>query len=174
MTVSAMDISSLRGTNLPLDSRRRDALATYAKFAADDAGVAPQAWVRKTWGFADYEAKALLKGDASEAMWERILKHKNGGWNVAIPVLGAVVGLGLDDFLAAQRRRHVELARRSGAVVRDLRALPDLGGHRSAERSTDLDHGSRSDRSRVVSRDDQEAQDPVSDSRSFAPRRRRP
>ena len=71
MTVTAMDISSLRGTNFPLDSRRRDALATYARLSAEDAGIAPQAWVRKAWDFKDYEAKELLRGNASEAMWER-------------------------------------------------------------------------------------------------------
>lgn len=113
MTVTALDISSLRGTNLPLDSRRRDALATYARFAAEDAGMAPQAWVRKTWGFVDYEAKALLRCDASEAMWERILKHPNGGWKVAIPVLGSVIGLPIHEFFRDQTRLAALEARRA-------------------------------------------------------------
>lgn len=127
MTVTDMDISSLRGTILPLDQRRRDALANFAMLSAVDAGRAPQAWVRKTWDLKDYEAKDLLKGNASEPVWERILKHPNGGWAVAIPIIGAVIGMGLDEFLANQRRKHVELARRSGAVARDLRAVPGLG-----------------------------------------------
>lgn len=110
-----MEISSLRGTNLPLDSRRRDALATYARFAAEDAGIAPQAWVRKTWGFEAYEAKALLRGDASEAMWERILKAKgaHGGWAVALPVMGAVIGLPVHEFFREQTRRAALEARRA-------------------------------------------------------------
>lgn len=144
MQVTAMDITSLRGTVLPLDSRRRDALANLARMAAEDAGMAPQAWVRKAWDLQPYEAKDVLRGAASEPVWERILKHKNGGWAVAIPILGAVVGESLDDFLASQRRKHVEQARRSGAVVRDLRALPALGADRPPEHPPGLDHRRRS------------------------------
>lgn len=101
-----MQITSLRGTNLDLDARRRDALANYARLAAEDAGMAPQAWVRKTWGFEAYEAKHLLRGDASEPMWERILKGKgpHTGWAVAIPVMGAVIGAPIHDFFREQTR----------------------------------------------------------------------
>jgi hypothetical protein len=106
MQVTAMQITSLRGTNLDLDSRRRDALATYARYAAEDAGMAPQAWVRRTWGFEAYQAKALLRGDASEPMWETILKTKgpHGGWSVALPIMGAVIGCPVHEFFREQTR----------------------------------------------------------------------
>ncbi len=127
MTVTYMDISTRRGTVLPLDRRRRDALAEYARMAAQDAGVPPQTFVRQTWRMKDYEAKDLLKGNASEALWERVVKSnhpEHGGWKVVLPVLGAMIGETVEDFLQNERRKHVELARRSGALVRDLRAVP--------------------------------------------------
>ena len=134
MTVTYMDISTRRGTVLPLDQRRRDALANYARLAAEDAGMPPQAFARKVWGFKEYEAKDLLRGNASEALWERIVKSKHpehGGWKVVLPVLGAMIGETVEDFLQNERRKHVELARRSRALVRDLRAIdpvrPDRG-----------------------------------------------
>lgn len=89
------------GTNLPLDQRRKDALASYARKAAGDA-KSKQLWVEKTWDLKDYEAKDLLKGKASEAVWARIICHKNGGWRVVIPVLGSVIGQSLDDFIASE------------------------------------------------------------------------
>jgi hypothetical protein len=115
MELTAMAITSLRGTNLDLDSRRRDALATYARFSAEDAGMAPQAWVRKTWGLEVHEAKALLRGDASEPTWERILKTKgpHGGWSVALPIMGAVIGCPVHEFFREQTRQAALEARRA-------------------------------------------------------------
>lgn len=90
-------------------------------------GAKPQTWVRETWDLKDYEAKDLLKGNASEPVWERILTHKNGGWSVALPILGAVIGQSLDDHLEKQRARHEQQAARLGALVRDLRPVDPTG-----------------------------------------------
>lgn len=124
------------GTVLPLDQRRRDALAELAIQSAIAAGDKPQAWVRKTWGLKEYEAKDLLKGNASEAVWERILKHKNGGWAVAIPILGAVIGQDLHDFIDKERRRHEDQASRLSSLVRDLRPLGSVRRDGSDELDT--------------------------------------
>jgi hypothetical protein len=135
MTVTYMDISTRRGTVLPLDQRRRDALANYARLAADDAGIPAQAFVRKVWGLKEYEAKDLLKGNASEALWERIVKSRHpehGGWKVVLPVVAAMIGKTVEEHLTEERRKHVELARRSGALVRDLRAVDPVRPDRSA------------------------------------------
>ncbi len=126
MTATATMILTRSGTILPLDQRRRDALANYAEHEARAAGVPLQTWVRNTWGLKDYEAKDLIKGNASETVWERILKQRDnphGGWAVALPVIGAVIGLDLDEAIKTERRKHVELARRGGALGRDLRAV---------------------------------------------------
>lgn len=132
MAVTTMDINSLRGTVLALDSRRRDALATFARLSAEDDGVPAQTWVRTRWGLKDYEAKSLLRGDATEPVWERILKHKNGGWSVALPVMGAVIGHGLGDFITKEKARHErarkDLERREQRLVETARDLPAVFG----------------------------------------------
>jgi hypothetical protein len=106
MTYGAEAIMTLRGTNLALDRRRRDALATYAENAALAAGVPAQTWVRQTWGLKDYEAKHLLRGDASEPTWERILKLRGPhcGWFICLPIMGAIIGEDLADHFANEKK----------------------------------------------------------------------
>lgn len=107
MTVTADMIITRGGTVLPLDQRRRDALMTYAQQAADAAGMPRQAWCRKVWKLKDYEAKDLLKGNASETVWERIMKMRGPhcGWAVALPVTAAVIGQDLHEFFRDQMRQ---------------------------------------------------------------------
>jgi hypothetical protein len=106
MTVTGTMIITRGGSILPLDQRRRDALMIYAQQAADMAGVPRQAWCRRVWKLKDYEAKDLLKGNASETVWERIMKMRGPhcGWAVALPVVAAVVGQDLHDFFRDQMR----------------------------------------------------------------------
>lgn len=113
MQVTAEMILTDFGAILPLTRRRRDALADYARKAAAFAGArSAQRWAEKTWGLRDYEAKDLLKGNASEAVWERIQAHPNGGWSVTIPVMGAVIGKSLEDYVQdALRREREEMER---------------------------------------------------------------
>jgi hypothetical protein len=105
MTMAADMIITRRGTILPLDQRRRDALANYAEIAADQAGIPLQRWVRETWSLKDYEAKDLIRGNASEAVWERILKQRgpHGGWRIALPILGAVIGEDIAEHFANEK-----------------------------------------------------------------------
>jgi hypothetical protein len=115
MTVTGTMIITRGGGNLPLDQRRRDALMTYAQQAADLAGVPRQTWVRQAWKLKDYEAKDLLKGNASETVWERILKGRgpHSGWAVALPVLGAVIGVEISEFFRDQMRQAAKDAARA-------------------------------------------------------------
>lgn len=115
MTVTAEMIITRRGTVLPLDQRRRDALMNYAQQAADDAGVPRQSWARKTWDLRDYEAKDLLKGNSSEQVWERILKLRGPhcGYHVALPVMAAVIGHPVHEFFREQTRQAAREAERA-------------------------------------------------------------
>jgi hypothetical protein len=102
MDTTMSEIISLRGTILPLSRRRRDALEAFARLEAEKAGKPPQTWVRETWDFTAAEAKEVLKANASEVLWERIIQHPNGGWKVMIPVMGSVIGQSLDDFVHSE------------------------------------------------------------------------
>lgn len=139
MTYGTDAIMTRRGREFALDRRRRDALATYAEIAAANAGKPPQQWVRETWGLKDYEAKHLLRGNASEVMWERILKLRgpHGGWSVALPVMGAIIGQDVADHFASEReqvaheraRHEAEEARisRLEALARERRSFGRVG-----------------------------------------------
>lgn len=85
---------------------------TYAQQAADAAGMPRQTWCRKVWKLQDYEAKDLLKGNASEVVWERILKLKGEhcGWHVALPVLAAVIGTPVHAFFQDQMKQAAKAA----------------------------------------------------------------
>lgn len=138
MQVTAEMILSDFGAILPLDQRRRDALAAYTRAAAGDAR-SKTLWAQRTWDLKDYEAKDLLKGNASESVWERILKHRNGGWRVALPVLGAVIGESFDDFISSERQRlaneHARIASenaRLASLAGDLGAALGLGVRRAS------------------------------------------
>lgn len=140
MHVTVEMVSTLGGTNFPLDQRIADALAYYAAQAADAAGVPRQTWVRRAWKMADYEAKEILRGKASKAHYERILKLKGEhcGWHVALVVTGAVIGQPINEFFqeqmrlaakqAEQAKHHEQLATaawgRLAAAHRDSRAVP--------------------------------------------------
>lgn len=137
MTVATMDIFTLRGTVLPLDQRRRDALMNYAQIAADAAGVPRQTWCRTVWKLQAYEAKDLLKGNASEIIWERILKLRGPhcGWAVALPVLAAVIGHDVSEFFREQMRQAAKEAERAqedeqlvAAAYRALQSRPAAAG----------------------------------------------
>lgn len=124
---------------LGLDRATRDGLAAYARLRWP-AGTAKAA--ARAWDLTLDEAKGLVAGRASQSTIDKIWKHPAGGWAVILPVLGAVVGHGFEDFLRTERTKHAELARRHGAVVRDLRALA-LPDHRRAGELGAADPGRR-------------------------------
>lgn len=131
MQVTADMIISRGGTSLPLDQRRKDALAVWAKAAAEQADArSAQGWLSKSFGLKDYEAKDVLRGNSSEPIWERMVKHKNGGWPLVLGVMGAVIGHGLDDFIAAEqgrmareREQYAAQERRLASMAGDMRSL---------------------------------------------------
>lgn len=124
MQVTAMEI--LHGKrevqhSFGLDRLTRDALAAYARLRWPS-GAAKHA--AREWGLSVDEARGVVAARASLATIDRIWKHPAGGWAVLFPVMGAVIGQTAEDFLQHERKRHAELARRHGTLVRDLRAGP--------------------------------------------------
>lgn len=142
------EIISLGGTIFPLNRRRRDALMVYAKAAAEKAGKPAQTWVRETWDFTVAEAKEVLKANASEPLWERIIQHPNGGWRVLLPVMGAVIGQSLEDFIeheigglereAQERERRARQLAQTEAFLRGRPVAVVGAGSRAAGRRADV------------------------------------
>lgn len=130
-----MQIQPFDGGGSPLDGGFKDGLADFVR------GRWPthtQKTIEREWDLTTDEAKGLLRGQASLRTIEKILGHKNGGWRVALPILGGVIGHGLTDFIAsekhrldheaAQRRQRADELREAEGILVSL----DVGAMRSA------------------------------------------
>lgn len=80
----------------------KDGLAVYARRRWQTHTVKS---IEREWDLSTDEAKNLLQGRTSLRTIEKILSHKNGGWSLALPILGGVIGHGLTDFIASERDR---------------------------------------------------------------------
>lgn len=82
--------------------------------------------VAREWRLTDHEARSVCEGNASKATLATIFASDRGGWRVALPVMAAVIGQGLDEYMQEERARYEGLARRADALARDLRPFADL------------------------------------------------
>lgn len=87
-----------------------------------------QKTIEREWGLTIDEAKGLIKGQASVRTIEKVLGHKNGGWAVALPVMGSVIGHDLADYIRQERARLEEEARALEQSAKEMRCLGDLIG----------------------------------------------
>ncbi len=129
MTVTHMEILGRDGANLPilpLLRQSRDALARYCEARWP---VGRRKAVEREWNLSPDEARGVIEATASAATIDKVWKA--GGWAVALPVLSSVIGESVEDFLTTERRKQLEVAQRTGALVRHLRAVsgpvPDAG-----------------------------------------------
>jgi hypothetical protein len=100
MTISADEIMTNGGQELPLQRDLRDALATYAR----------RTWPRDTakqmaraWDLPLTTAQNILKGHASAATVTHVLRV--GGWGLGAAVVGSVIGQSLEGFVASEKTR---------------------------------------------------------------------
>lgn len=147
MTITADGIMHLDGQLLPFSRDLREALAIYARrtWPVNTSGHAA-----KAWGLPKSTAANLLKGHASDATVTKIIRA--GGWELALPVIGAVIGEPVHAFFreqmkqaareAARAQHHEELAEaayrrlaRDPAVAREDRGLGASAGAMGAEAS---------------------------------------
>jgi hypothetical protein len=134
MRVTTMEIIGRDGENfptLPLDMEWDAALAVYCERRWP---VGRRKSVMREWGLSEEEARSVIEGKASKRTIGRIFKHKNGGWPVAIPIMGAVIGQELGRHIE-ERRRHereqYETARHGlRRMARDIPAVFGLGAPR--------------------------------------------
>lgn len=125
MTEGVMELHGYVGEKFPLlaADRVRDILASYCAMRWP---LGRRKAVIKHWDLTADEARSVCEGSVSQATLDKIWLHKNGRWPLAITIFGALFGESLEEHLTSERRRHVELARRNGALVRDLRPLAGL------------------------------------------------
>ena len=121
MTVTHMEILGRDGANLPmlpLLRQSRDALARYCEARWP---VGRRKAVEREWRLSPDEARGVIEATASAATIDKVWKA--GGWAVALPVLSSVIGESLEDFMQTERRKQLEVAQRTGALVRRLRTV---------------------------------------------------
>lgn len=135
MPLTASEIMTDGWQDLPLQRDLRDALATYARrtWPRDTAKNAARAW-----GVPLSTAQNILKGHASAATLSHVLRA--GGWSVATAVVGAVIGQGLEEFIAAEktrirreRRNYEARHERLVEMASHLRASRHLGAARQRQ-----------------------------------------
>lgn len=126
MPLTAEMIMTSEGQELPFARDLREAIGLWARKRWP---VNTSLHLSKAGGISKATAKNFLKGHASDATITTVLRAL--GWEMAFPVIGAVIGQSADQFLETQRRKHVENAARLRGLARDFRAgrgvLPDRG-----------------------------------------------
>jgi hypothetical protein len=120
MTVTALSILRSDGEKRPtltLDVEWDTGLALYCR---DRWPVGRRKAVETEWDLSVDDARSVVEGKASKRIISRIWKHPRGGWSVALPVMGAVIGQPIDAFFrnqmiqaakaAEHAQRHEQLA----------------------------------------------------------------
>lgn len=161
MTVTVMEILGSGGEKhpiLPLDLEWDTALAVYCERRWP---VGRRKAVEKEWGLSVDDARAVVEGKASKRIISMIWKHKRGGWAVALPVMGAVIGQPIDAFF---RQQNLNAAREASRALEHERAA--RAAYRRLASHSDND------------RDDRDGAPPARETRSFtrtvgAPKARR-
>lgn len=105
MTVTAMEILRSGGEKhpiLPLDVEWDTGLKLYCERRWP---VGRRKAVEKEWDLSVDDARAVVEGKASKRIISKIWKHRRGGWAVAIPVMGAVIGQPIHEFFREQNER---------------------------------------------------------------------
>lgn len=135
MALTADSLMTLDGQMLPFSRDLREALAIYARrtWPTNTSGHAA-----KAWAIPKSTAANLLKGHASDTTVTAIIRA--GGWGLALPVIGAVIGEPVHAFFREQMKqaakeaeRAVEHERLSAAAYRLVDADPPSSGpHRRA------------------------------------------
>lgn len=105
---------------LGLDRPTREALAVYCRrrWSANLRKA-----IEREWDLSPDEARGVMEATASGTTVDKIWKHPRGGWAVALPVLGAVIGHGVGSFFAAEAARAKDEAERRQQEAQELAAI---------------------------------------------------
>lgn len=105
MHVTVGEIMDLGGQNLPFSRDLREALGVYARRRWP---LNTSVHAAREWGIPKATAKNVLKGHASDATVTSIIRA--GGWELALPVIGAVIGQPVHTFFREQMREAAKAA----------------------------------------------------------------
>jgi hypothetical protein len=129
MAVGVLEIMGRNGAGdalLGLDRPTRDALKVYAE----------RRWptnrrkaIEREWGLTPDQARAVMEGTPSATTVDQIWKHPRGGWAVALPVLGAVIGHGVGEYFALEARKAADESERAQRAAAELAAAERLASH---------------------------------------------
>lgn len=108
MTITANGIMDLDGQLLPFSRDLREALGVYARRKWP---LNTSVHAAKAWGVPKTTVANVLKGHASDATVTAIIRA--GGWELALPVIGAVIGHPVDQFFRAQIKSAAREAERA-------------------------------------------------------------
>lgn len=120
MAVTADNIMDSDGHHLPLARDLREAVVLYLKKAYP---INTTLHISNLMDVDKPTAKNLLKGHASDATITKVLRA--GGWEMAMAVLGSVIGHSLDQHITKKAIEHEQRAQRQREVARQLRAFSD-------------------------------------------------
>jgi hypothetical protein len=108
MTFTASEIMDFDGQLLPFSRDLREALGVYARRRWK---LNTSVHASKAWGIPKSTVANLLKGHASDATVTKIIRA--GGWELALPVIGAVIGEPVHAFFREQMRLAAKEAERA-------------------------------------------------------------
>jgi hypothetical protein len=108
VSLTADQIMTLNGQHLPFSRDLREALAIYARRMWP---LNTSVHAAKAWGVSKSTATNVLKGHASDATVTRIIRA--GGWELALPVIGAVIGHPVHSFFRDQMQKAAKEAERA-------------------------------------------------------------
>lgn len=108
MALTVNEIMTLDGQLLPFSRDLREALGVYARRTWP---LNTSTHAAKAWGISKTTAANVLKGHASDATVTAIIR--SGGWALALPVIGAVIGEPVHEFFREQMRQAAKDAERA-------------------------------------------------------------
>ena len=81
--------------------------------------------IQNEWNLTDGEARGVMYAQASRATVRKILKAKNGGWELGLMLLSGVIGHDLETHIERKRAHERACYERMDAGLRKMAA--DLG-----------------------------------------------
>lgn len=108
MSITAAEVMTFGGQNLPFAQDLREAIGNYARRTWP---TQTSVHASKAWGISKDAAKNVLKGHASDATVTKIIRA--GGWALVLPVVGAVIGEPVHAFFREQMKQAAREAERA-------------------------------------------------------------